>query len=120
MTKRLMKEEPVYRLRMTEREVKFLLHVLEERVETAEDIIGMWNLPKRDDRLTEQKQIRLIAKDLVRRFSGTLEGRKRHFGMRAWWSCMYLFGYWEKQKKRVSASVDLYHAPRQRGAYAQF
>jgi hypothetical protein len=98
LTKRLMKEEPAYRLRMTEREITFLLHILEERVETAEDLMG-YGIPKRDDRLTEQKNIKLVAKDLARRFSGTLEGKKRHFGFKAWWKCGDLISYWKKQDK---------------------
>jgi hypothetical protein len=99
MTKRLMKEEPVYRLRMTEREVTFLLHVLEERIETANDLIRICDFPKRDERLTEQKNIKLVANDLARRFSGILEGKKRHFGFKAWWRCGDLQRYWEKQQK---------------------
>ena len=99
MTKRLMREEHVYRLRLTERELKLLLHILNERIETAEDIMD-YGLAKRDDQYVEQKRVRLVAKGMVRRFTGTLQGKKRHFGHRAWWTCSYLFDYWGSRENK--------------------
>jgi hypothetical protein len=100
ITKRILSDVPTYRLRLTEQELKFILHILKERAETAEDIMRLYGLKKTDERFREQKKVKFVADDMVRRFSGTLEGKKRHFGMRAWWTCMYLVSDWEKQEKK--------------------
>ena len=104
-TKRILANEPTYRLRMTEIELKFLLHILRERQQTADDIMKLYGLPKTDDKFREEKQVKIVAKDMVRRFSGTLEGKKRHFGFRAWWQAMYLVRSWERQRKTLKTAI---------------
>ncbi len=97
-----MANEPTYRLRLTDKELRFILHMLKERAQTADDVMQLYGLKKTDDRYKEEKKVKLVAEDMVRRFSGTLEGKKRHFGMKAWWMCMYLVGDWEEQEKKGS------------------
>lgn len=100
LTKRLMKTEPIFRLRETERTLGFLIHILKERVQTAEDIMNLYGFSKNDPRYIEQKNIKLVAQDLIRRYSGILQGKKKHFGFKAWWRCGDLLRYWEKQEKK--------------------
>ena len=105
VTQRILDNEPTYRLRMTETEVKFLLHILKEREQTAEDIMNLYGLSKNDDRFREEKKVRIVAKDMVRRFSGTLDGKKRHFGMKAWWQAMFLVRGWERQHEALKTDI---------------
>jgi hypothetical protein len=71
-----MTENGTFRLRLTSPELKFLIQVLEGVVESSEMIIGC--LDKKDRRLVEERRRRYVAKEMIRRFSGTLEGRKMH------------------------------------------
>jgi hypothetical protein len=63
-------------LRLTSQELKFLIQVLEGVVDSSEMIIGC--LDKKDRRVVEERRRRYVAKEMIRRFSGTLEGRKMH------------------------------------------
>jgi hypothetical protein len=105
-TKRILANEPAYRLRLTETELKFLLHILEERIATSDDIMKLYGLSKRDNAFKEEKNVMLVAKNMVRRFTGTLKGKKRHFGYRAWWASTFLVSKWEKQNKKKKVEVD--------------
>ena len=101
LTKRLMKQEPAVRLRVTEREIKFMLYALEQVVQTADDAIRLYDLPEHSDELRAQKRIRGIGKAMIRRLSGTLEGKKLHFNMKAWWQIGNVLTYLEKNRRRV-------------------
>ena len=126
LTKRLMKQEPTVRLRVTEREIKFMVYALEQVVQTADDIIRiydlssdgavlsdtitgryytgvirLYDLPENSDELRAQKRIRGIGKAMIRRLSGTLEGKKLHFNMKAWWQIGNVLTYLEKNRRRV-------------------
>jgi hypothetical protein len=61
---------------LTAPELKFLVQVLEGVVESSEMILGC--LDKKDRRIVEERRRRYVAKEMVRRFNGTLEGRKMH------------------------------------------
>jgi hypothetical protein len=61
---------------LTSPELKFLIQVLEGVVESSEMILGC--LDKKDRRMVEERRRRYVAKEMIRRFSGTLEGRKMH------------------------------------------
>ena len=63
-------------MRLTSPELKFLIQVLEGVVESSEFILGYAD--KKDRRLVEERRRRYVAKEKIRRFSGTLEGRKMH------------------------------------------
>ena len=71
-----MTENGTFRLRLTSPELRFLIQVLEGVVESSEMILGC--LDKKDRRLVEERRRRYVAKEMIRRFSGTLEGRKMH------------------------------------------
>ena len=101
LTKRLMKQEPTVRLRVTEREIKFMVYALEQVVQTADDVIRLYDLPENSDELRAQKRIRGIGKAMIRRLSGTLEGKKLHFNMKAWWQIGNVLTYLEKNRRRV-------------------
>jgi hypothetical protein len=61
---------------LTAPELKFLIQVLEGVVESSEMIIAGFD--KKDRRLVNERRRRYVAKEMVRRFNGTLEGRKMH------------------------------------------
>ena len=71
-----MTENGTFRLRLASPELRFLIQVLEGVVESSEMILGC--LDKKDRRLVEERRRRYVAKEMIRRFSGTLEGRKMH------------------------------------------
>ena len=77
-----------YRLRMTAPELKFLIQVLEGVVESAELIIGYAD--KKDKRLVNERKRRYVAKEMIRRFQGTLEGKKLHMRYMALIVCSML------------------------------
>jgi hypothetical protein len=70
---------------MTTPELKFLIMILEGVVESSEMIIA--NLDKKDRRLVEERRRRYVAKEMIRRFTGTLEGNKFHMRTNALWFC---------------------------------
>jgi hypothetical protein len=66
-----------YRLRMTVPELKFLIQVLEGVVEASEMVIeNIGN--KKDHAVVVERRRRYVAKEMIRRFQGTLEGKKLH------------------------------------------
>jgi hypothetical protein len=71
-----MTERGTFRLRLTSPELRFLIQVLDGVVESSEMIISC--LEKKDRRIVEERRRRYVAKEMIRRFSGTLEGRKMH------------------------------------------
>jgi hypothetical protein len=80
-----MTENGTFRLRLTSPELKFLIQVLEGVVESSEMILSC--LDKKDRRLVEERRRRYVAKEMIRRFSGTLEGRKMHMRSMALMLC---------------------------------
>jgi hypothetical protein len=70
---------------LTAPELKFLVQVLEGVVESSEMILGC--LDKKDRRIVEERRRRYVAKEMIRRFSGTLEGRKMHMRSMALMLC---------------------------------
>ena len=80
-----MTENGTFRLRLTSPELRFLIQVLEGVVESSEMILSC--LDKKDRRLVEERRRRYVAKEMIRRFSGTLEGRKMHMRSMALMLC---------------------------------
>jgi hypothetical protein len=83
-----MTEGGTFRLRLTSPELRFLIQVLEGVVESSELILGYAD--KKDRRLVEERRRRYVAKEMIRRFSGTLEGRKMHMRSMALMLCNML------------------------------
>jgi hypothetical protein len=58
-------------------EIRFLIKILEDVVETSELVIA--NIDnKKDHAVVVERRRRFVAKEMIRRFNGTLEGRKMH------------------------------------------
>ncbi len=61
---------------MTAPELKFLVQVLEGVVGSSEMIISGFD--KKDRKLVYERRRRYVAKEMIRRFNGTLDSRKMH------------------------------------------
>jgi len=61
---------------LTAPELKFLVQVLEGVVGSSEMIISGFD--KKDRKLVYERRRRYVAKEMIRRFNGTLDSRKMH------------------------------------------
>jgi hypothetical protein len=63
---------------MTNPELKFRIKVLEDVVEASDLVLNFSDFKKNDREAVEERRKRYVAEEMIRRFKGTLEGRKMH------------------------------------------
>lgn len=83
-----MSETKTVRLRHTDLELKVLIIFLKDIVDSEEMILQQAD--RKDPRLVLERRRLYVAKEMVRRFSGALEGNKYHMRRKALKICELL------------------------------